>query len=165
MTTPVARPITASYPLCEESKHLLMPSRDKRPSHKVLFLPETWDIRTKHAPHPPQPQNISGTPCFDILQFSSCSCESSYARWALGWDERWRVHVSSRPTPRHMGWCVDPYLRGTSRLPRSPLDLWMVIHRLSRRWYLTQYGRHRPLSARSSSRPFGNRHRSSGYYL
>ena len=35
-TTPVTRPITASHPLCEESKHLPMPSEDKGPPHKAL---------------------------------------------------------------------------------------------------------------------------------
>ena len=37
-TTSMARPITASHPLCEESKHLPMPSGVKGPSHKALNL-------------------------------------------------------------------------------------------------------------------------------
>ena len=87
VTTSVARPITASHPLCEESKHLPMPSGVKGPSNKTLNLSlssKNLGHTNKSCPRPHQFQDMMGTPRFRTLQFSPGSCESSHARLAPG---------------------------------------------------------------------------------
>ena len=83
-TTSVARPITASHPLCEESKRLPMPSGGKGPSHKTLNLSlssQNQGIRTK-CPH--QFQDMLGTLRFRTLPFSLGSCKSNHTRLVQG---------------------------------------------------------------------------------